>query len=105
MAYEEMVSWATDAANWSIIENELTSKGVKVHILVKYNIFEKELYDRIEFFFDGRLISFICSILTLFICSRTLTESDRSSTTTLPILPPNRSVKALLYFGRALIPA
>ncbi|XP_013133704.1 PREDICTED: protein FAM73B [Papilio polytes] len=30
VAYEEMVSWATDAANWSTIEKELTSKGVKV---------------------------------------------------------------------------
>ncbi|XP_062524305.1 mitoguardin isoform X2 [Bombyx mori] len=29
VAYEEMVSWATDDANWPIIENELTSKGVK----------------------------------------------------------------------------
>ncbi|VVC99857.1 unnamed protein product [Leptidea sinapis] len=24
-----MVTWTTDAANWTIIENELTSKGVK----------------------------------------------------------------------------
>ncbi|XP_050670407.1 mitoguardin isoform X2 [Leptidea sinapis] len=30
VAYEEMVTWTTDAANWTIIENELTSKGVKV---------------------------------------------------------------------------
>ncbi|XP_068621439.1 mitoguardin [Battus philenor] len=30
VAYEEMVSWATDPANWTTIENELTSKGVKV---------------------------------------------------------------------------
>ncbi|KPJ12734.1 Protein FAM73B [Papilio machaon] len=30
VAYEEMVSWATDAANWSTIEKELNSKGVKV---------------------------------------------------------------------------
>ncbi|CAH2067180.1 unnamed protein product, partial [Iphiclides podalirius] len=30
VAYEEMVSWATDVANWTTIEDELTSKGVKV---------------------------------------------------------------------------
>ncbi|XP_023941567.2 mitoguardin [Bicyclus anynana] len=30
VAYEEMVSWTNDPANWSAIENELTSKGVKV---------------------------------------------------------------------------
>ncbi|XP_038221859.1 mitoguardin [Zerene cesonia] len=30
VAYEEMVSWTTDAANWTVLENELTSKGVKV---------------------------------------------------------------------------
>ncbi|CAH0700423.1 unnamed protein product [Spodoptera exigua] len=29
VAYEEMVSWATDAANWTTIETELTTKGVK----------------------------------------------------------------------------
>ncbi|KAJ8729259.1 hypothetical protein PYW08_000840 [Mythimna loreyi] len=29
VAYEEMVSWATDAANWTTIESELTTKGVK----------------------------------------------------------------------------
>ncbi|PZC81154.1 mitoguardin [Helicoverpa armigera] len=29
VAYEEMVSWATDAANWATIESELTTKGVK----------------------------------------------------------------------------
>ncbi|CAG4998113.1 unnamed protein product [Parnassius apollo] len=29
VAYEEMVSWATDAANWTTIEKELSSKGVK----------------------------------------------------------------------------
>ncbi|KAG6457570.1 hypothetical protein O3G_MSEX010381 [Manduca sexta] len=29
VAYEEMVSWATDGTNWSTIESELTSKGVK----------------------------------------------------------------------------
>lgn len=27
-----MVSWATDAANWTTIETELTTKGVKVGI-------------------------------------------------------------------------
>lgn len=32
MAYEEMVSWATDGANWATIESELTTKGVKVQI-------------------------------------------------------------------------
>lgn len=32
VAYEEMVSWATDAANWATIESELTTKGVKVQI-------------------------------------------------------------------------
>ncbi|XP_022127980.1 mitoguardin [Pieris rapae] len=30
VAYEEMVTLTTDAANWPIIESELTSKGVKV---------------------------------------------------------------------------
>ncbi|GBP31191.1 Mitoguardin [Eumeta japonica] len=30
VAYEEMLSWASDPANWSTIENELSSKGVKV---------------------------------------------------------------------------
>lgn len=30
VAYEEMVSWATDGANWATIESELSSKGVKV---------------------------------------------------------------------------
>ncbi|XP_072936961.1 mitoguardin [Epargyreus clarus] len=29
VAYEEMVTWATDATNWPIIESELSSKGVK----------------------------------------------------------------------------
>ncbi|XP_028166769.1 mitoguardin [Ostrinia nubilalis] len=29
VAYEEMVSWTSDAANWSTIEDELYSKGVK----------------------------------------------------------------------------
>ncbi|CAH0726063.1 unnamed protein product, partial [Brenthis ino] len=30
VAYEEMVSWTSDPANWHTIENELKSKGVKV---------------------------------------------------------------------------
>ncbi|CAH2240606.1 jg21079 [Pararge aegeria aegeria] len=30
VAYEEMVSWTNDPANWSAIEHELKSKGVKV---------------------------------------------------------------------------
>ncbi|CAH2104348.1 unnamed protein product [Euphydryas editha] len=30
VAYEEMVSWSSDVANWHAIENELKSKGVKV---------------------------------------------------------------------------
>ncbi|KAJ0182015.1 hypothetical protein K1T71_002737 [Dendrolimus kikuchii] len=30
IAYEEMVSWATDGANWQTIESELTTKGVKL---------------------------------------------------------------------------
>ncbi|CAK1550116.1 unnamed protein product [Leptosia nina] len=30
VAYEEMVTWAIDPANWTVIESELTSKGVKV---------------------------------------------------------------------------
>ncbi|KAG7311313.1 hypothetical protein JYU34_002350 [Plutella xylostella] len=30
VAYEEMVSWTSDPANWTTIENELCSKGVKV---------------------------------------------------------------------------
>ncbi|KAI8428127.1 hypothetical protein MSG28_002387 [Choristoneura fumiferana] len=30
VAYEEMVTWTTDPTNWTTIENELTSKGVKV---------------------------------------------------------------------------
>ncbi|KAL0849436.1 hypothetical protein ABMA28_013722 [Loxostege sticticalis] len=30
VAYEEMVSWTSDATNWSTIEDELYSKGVKV---------------------------------------------------------------------------
>ncbi|CAB3230712.1 unnamed protein product [Arctia plantaginis] len=29
VAYEEMVSWATDGSNWATIESELTTKGVK----------------------------------------------------------------------------
>ncbi|XP_041988936.1 mitoguardin isoform X1 [Aricia agestis] len=30
VAYEEMVSWTSDLANWNMIEKELSSKGVKV---------------------------------------------------------------------------
>lgn len=33
VAYEEMVSWTSDGANWSTIEDELSKKGVKVTYL------------------------------------------------------------------------
>ncbi|KAL4712970.1 hypothetical protein ACJJTC_012040 [Scirpophaga incertulas] len=34
VAYEEMVSWTSDGANWSTIQNELHNKGVKIFTFV-----------------------------------------------------------------------